>query len=52
MFPKLLRRDILLLLCAKTSALALIYYFFIVPEAKPGPDSVTIQAHLFGDRAR
>jgi hypothetical protein len=49
MFPKLLRRDILLLLGAKTAALTLIYFVFIAPAEKPEPDRAAMQSHLLGD---
>ena len=52
MFPKLLQRDILLLLGAKAMALALIYFVFIAPSTKPEPDRAAMQAHLLGDRSR
>jgi hypothetical protein len=52
MFPKLLQRDIILLLCAKAAALALIYCIFIAPSVKPEPDRVAMRAHLLGDPSR
>jgi hypothetical protein len=52
MFPKLLRRDILLLLCVKAAALALIYSVVIAPSARPEPGREAMQAHLLGDSSR
>jgi hypothetical protein len=52
MFPELLRRDILLLLCAKAVALVLIYYVFIVPSTRPEPGRAAMQAHLLDDPSR
>ena len=52
MFPKLLRRDILLLISVKAAALTLIYCIFVSPSAKPEPGSAAMQAHLLGDRSR
>jgi hypothetical protein len=49
MLPKLLRRDVLLLLGAKGVALALIYFIFIAPATKREPDRAAMQAHLLSD---
>jgi hypothetical protein len=50
MFPKLLQRDILLLLGAKAVALTLIYLVFVAPLSKPEPDRSAMQARLLGSR--
>jgi hypothetical protein len=52
MFPKLLRRDILLLLAAKAAVLTLIYFTFIAPATTPEPNRAAMQAHLLGDHTR
>jgi hypothetical protein len=46
MFPRALRREILLLVAAKAAVLALIYALFFVPS----PGSLSLQTHLLGDR--
>jgi hypothetical protein len=46
MFPKSLRRDILLLLCIKAAALTLIYYALVAPETRPEPDGRAMVAHF------
>jgi hypothetical protein len=51
MFPALLRRDILLLLCAKAAALVLIYAAFVAPASAPEPDAAATRTHLLFDRA-
>jgi hypothetical protein len=48
-FPKPLRRDILLLLCIKVAVLTLIYYALIAPATRPEPDSRAVAAHLLYD---
>jgi hypothetical protein len=47
MFPKSLRRDIILLICIKAVALTLIYFAFIAPATGPEPDGHAVAAHLF-----
>jgi hypothetical protein len=46
MFPKSLRRDILVLICIKAAALTLIYYTFVVPVTQPEPDGGAMVAYL------
>jgi hypothetical protein len=46
MFPKSLRRDILLLLCIKAAALTLIYITFIAPATRPELDGSAMARHL------
>jgi hypothetical protein len=48
MFPKLLRRDIALLLCIKVAALILLYQLFVAPMAKPEPSGSDVRAHFIG----
>lgn len=49
MFPKLVRRDIIILLCIKAAALTLIYFLFVRPALMPEPKPATMAAHLIGD---
>ena len=49
MFPKLLRRDIILLICIKALALSFIYYEFVAPVSPPQPDGAAMAAHLLRD---
>jgi hypothetical protein len=46
MFPKSMRRDIILLLCIKAAALTVIYYVFIAPATRPEPDGRAMAAYL------
>ena len=46
MFPKSMRRDIILLLCIKAAALTLIYYVLIAPATRPEPDGRAMAAYL------
>ncbi len=48
MFPKLVRRDVLLLLCIKAIALIVIYFVFVSPAIRPEPDARAVVAHLTG----
>ncbi|HEY8948432.1 MAG TPA: hypothetical protein VIM56_06070 [Rhizomicrobium sp.] len=48
MFPKSVRRDVIVLLCIKAAALTLIYFLFIKPAIVPEPDARTTAAHLIG----
>lgn len=48
MFPKVVRRDVILLLCAKAAALTLIYFLFVAPMMKPEPQPSAMAAHLVG----
>jgi hypothetical protein len=48
MFPKAVRRDVIILLCIKAILLMLIYFVFIAPVARPEPDGRTTAAHLLG----
>ena len=50
MFPKSLRRDIVLLLCVKAAALTLIYYAVIAPATRPEPDGRAMAAYLLDGR--
>ena len=49
MFPKTVRRDVIVLFCIKAAALTLIYYFFVAPVSRPEPNGVATAAHLIGD---
>jgi len=51
MFPRTIRRDIILLLCLKAAALTLIYFMFVAPVIHPEPDGRAMQAHLMGKSA-
>jgi hypothetical protein len=48
MFPKMVRRDVIVLLCIKVMALTLIYYFLVAPVSKPEPNGQAMAAHLIG----
>jgi hypothetical protein len=45
-FPKSIRREVLVLICIKAVALTLIYYAFIAPDTRPEPDGRAVAAHL------
>jgi hypothetical protein len=46
MFPKILRRDVILLLGLKAALLLTLYYFVIAPAKPPEPDARATRAHL------
>ena len=46
MFPSELRREIVLLLCAKAIVLLAIYQLLFAPLAKPEPDGRAMRTHL------
>jgi len=48
MFPHSLRRDIVLLLCLKAAALAVIYFAFFSPATRPAPDGSAMVEHILG----
>ncbi len=48
MFPKAIRRDVIVLLCLKAAALTLIYFLFIAPATRPEPKADAVAAHLTG----
>jgi hypothetical protein len=48
MFPKIVRRDVIVLLCLKAMALMLIYFLFIKPAMVPEPDARATAVHLIG----
>ena len=48
MFPKMVRRDVIVLLLCKAAALTLIYFLFIAPMTRPEPDARATAAHLIG----
>ncbi len=49
-FPKMVRRDVIVLLCVKAAALLLIYCLFIAPTTHPEPDGRAVATHLLGTR--
>jgi len=48
MFPKAIRRDVIVLLCLKAAALTLIYFLFIKPAMVPEPKPAAMATHLIG----
>jgi hypothetical protein len=48
LFPKRLRGEIIILLCAKVAALTAIYFLFIAPAIRPEPDGAAMRTHLLG----
>jgi hypothetical protein len=48
MFPKLVRRDIIILLCIKAAAITLIYFLLVKPVLMPEPKPAAMAAHLIG----
>ncbi|HTT83098.1 MAG TPA: hypothetical protein VMF67_06435 [Rhizomicrobium sp.] len=46
MFPRRLRGEIIILLCAKLVALTAIYFLLIAPAIRPEPDGAAMRAHL------
>ena len=48
MFPKIVRRDVIILLCIKAVLLTLLYYAFVAPVSKPEPSGQAMAAHLIG----
>jgi hypothetical protein len=50
MFPKVLRRDVILLFCIKAAAILLIYQLFFAPMTRPEPDGAAIRAHLLAGK--
>jgi hypothetical protein len=52
MFPVKLRREIVLLLCAKAILLVAIYQLFFAPIERPEPDGPAMGAHFFATNGR
>jgi len=50
MFPKILRAEVIALLCAKAAALTAIYYLFIAPHQIPEPDGPAVRSHILSQR--
>jgi hypothetical protein len=50
MFPKRLRGEIIVLLCAKLAALTAIYFLFVAPATRPEPDGAAMRSHLLHAR--
>jgi hypothetical protein len=48
MFPRWVRRDVIVLLCLKAAALTLIYFLLIKPAMVPEPRPATMATHLIG----
>jgi len=48
MFPKAVRRDVIVLFCIKAAMLTLIYFLFIAPATPPEPDGRAVAHHIFG----
>jgi hypothetical protein len=48
MFPKMARRDVIVLLLCKAAALTLIYVLFVAPVTKPEPSGQATAAHVIG----
>lgn len=48
MFPAFIRRDVIMVLCLKAAALALIYFLFIAPATRPEPGSGAVTVHILG----
>ena len=48
MFPKMVRRDVIVLLCIKAAALTLIYFTLVKPALMPEPKASAMAAHLIG----
>jgi len=48
MFPKAVRRDVIILLCIKAAALTLIYFLFVKPALVPEPKPASMAEHLIG----
>lgn len=46
MFPKSIRRDVVILICIKAAVLTLIYYAFVAPVTLPEPDGHAMTAYL------
>jgi hypothetical protein len=50
-FPKVVRREILILLAAKAVALTAIYFIFFAPTDRSTPSAREIETHLLGSIA-
>jgi len=48
MFPRWVRRDVIVLLLCKAAALTLIYFLLIKPAMVPEPDARSTATHLIG----
>jgi hypothetical protein len=46
MFPKVLRLEVIALLCVKAAALVAIYYLFMAPHTVPQPNGETMRRHI------
>ncbi len=52
MFPKILRREILLLLAGKALILTILYLLFFSSAHQSSPDTALLQAHLLRSSPR
>jgi hypothetical protein len=52
MFPKPIRRDVIVLLCLKAAALTLIYFLFVGPATHPEPNKSAMATQLLGRSAK
>ena len=50
MFPKVVRRDVIVLLLCKAAALTLIYVLFVAPVTHPESNGRAMASHLMGGR--
>jgi hypothetical protein len=49
MFPRFVRRDVIVLLLCKAAALTLLYFLFLSPHTQPEPSAHATAQHIFGD---
>ena len=50
MFPKMARRDVIVLLLCKAAALTAIYFLLVAPFMHPEPNAAAMATHLMGPR--
>ena len=50
MFSRVLRTEVILLLCAKAAALTAIYFLFIAPHRVPEPDGPAVRLHILSQQ--
>ena len=49
MFPRVLRRDVLILLAAKAAGLTILYLMFFAPSLHPMLNANAVQTHILAD---
>ena len=49
MFPRVLRRDVLILLAAKAAGLTVLYFAFFAPGLHPALNADAVQTHILAD---